>query len=274
MTGPRVLLTLPVYNERTRLESSIERLGEAIRESGLNCRIAIAEDGSTDGTKLVLDRLRAQRPDLIIQSEAVRRGRGYALRRLWPQVPADIYCFTDVDLASGPGALMEAVRLVAGGEKLVTGSRYCPGARVNRPPLRSLVSMAYNRLMNVIFDERVRDHQCGLKAFDRSVIDEVLPITHEDSWFWDTEILVVAEKLGFPVREIPVVWREGKTRRTSIRRLVSDLFLHGAGSLRLKGEISQRVSARLRRLAINAANPGPGAPRAPGETRPSDALAS
>lgn len=241
--GEPILVTVPVKNEAPRLRSSVLALKEALDRSGLAYQLSIAEDGSTDGTKHVLAELQALIPGLIVQVEPRSLGRGKALRKLWGGIPASVYCFTDADLAAGSRAVVEAIEQVLGGEDVVIGSRYVAGARLDRPPLRSAIARAYNRLTRALFSEPIRDHQCGLKAFRGSVIREILPQTVEDSWFWDTEIVVLSVLRGYAVSEMPVHWVEHKVRRTSLRRLYSDIVLHGTGLLRLRGRLSERAHA-------------------------------
>ena len=246
--SPKVLVTLPARNEAARLIPALRALRDAFDASGFRYQLAIAEDGSTDGTKELLPQLPALFPGIIVQEAPVALGRGKALRMLWSRYTADIYCFTDVDLAAGPEALVRVVRNVAQGQDVVTGSRYTRGSTVERPPLRSLVSLGYNGLTRFAFRESLRDHQCGLKAFSARAIDKLLYRTREDSWFWDTEILVMAHQTGFHVEEVPVDWVEKKARRTELRRLVSDLYLHGVGLLRLKSRFAFRGRGLYRRI--------------------------
>ncbi len=246
---PEVLVTLPVRDEAPRLLDSLTALGRALDEAGLRYRLSVAEDGSTDGTKELLGRLPTLFPGIIVQQYARSLGRGKALRQLWSKVDADIYCFTDTDLATGPNAVVDAIRHVVDGEEIVVGSRYAAGAEVERPPLRELVSKVYNAMLRLVFREDIRDHQCGLKVFRGSAIRQLLPLSKEDSWFWDTEILVLALQSNLGVLEMPVYWVEKKGRRTRIGRLLSDIYLHGTGLVRLRGRVTlagRRPSPRRR----------------------------
>jgi glycosyltransferase involved in cell wall biosynthesis len=247
-----VLVTLPVRDEASRLEASLFELKEALDGAGFRYRLSVAEDGSTDGTKAVLGKLPELIPGILIQEHATPLGRGKALRLLWSQVDADVYCFSDTDLAAGPGALVAAIRRVLDGEDIVVGSRYAPGADVHRPPIRDLVSKAYNGLLRFAFDETIRDHQCGLKVFSASAIRQLLPKSREDSWFWDTEMLVLAVHAGIPVCEMPVRWVEKKDRRTRLGRLANDIYLHGSGLMRLRSRLGQGQD-RLPALSVPGA---------------------
>jgi glycosyltransferase AglD len=231
--GRNVLVTLPVFNEVAILRDSVESLLDTLTAAGIDFNLAIAEDGSTDGTQDCIREIRQRHPTIIVQSDPQRRGRGWALRMLWSIVQADFYAFSDTDFAADPRYLVQAIQIAEKGSAVVTGSRYVPGASVNRPPFRQLISKTYNSLIRTIFGDRVHDHQCGLKVFSRSAVRSLLPLSREDSWFWDTEMLILAKDRGLEVVEIPVHWVERKAHRTQLLRLASDVRLHGTGILRL-----------------------------------------
>ncbi len=251
---PRVLISVPVRNEAPRLAASILELVRVLDRSGLAYRLAVAEDGSTDGSQKVLAELRERLPSLLVQESPRALGRGRALRMLWSKESADVYCFTDADLAAGAEAVVTAVRRVLAGEEVVVGSRYAPGAQLSHPPVRSLVSQAYNRLLRLTFEEPIQDHQCGLKAFSASTVHRLLPLSREDSWFWDTEMLILAHRAGIPVVEMPVVWTETKVKRTRWGRLASDIYLHWSGLLRLRARLDEE-RARSRPVPTSRSTP-------------------
>ena len=260
--GPRprrVLVTLPVYNEAPRLEGCVRELVRVLDRAPEIYRLAIAEDGSTDGTQEIIAALTAEYPQLIVQSLRDRKGRGFALKSLWSRVDADVYAFTDVDLAVEPRSILAGVQSILRGADVVTGSRYVVGSVVRRPPLRSTISRSYNALIRLLFGDTIRDHQCGLKLFTREALDALLPRTSEDTWFWDTEILLTAFVLGLSVQEIPVNWVERKNPRTGLRRLASDVFLHGAGLIRLKGNLTtvHSLDSSLAGLSCRSVDPFP-----------------
>jgi glycosyltransferase involved in cell wall biosynthesis len=240
-----VLVTLPVHNEARMLRASFHRLASELRSAGVNYRLSIAEDGSSDATVEVIKQLQAEFPDLLVRTSPVRRGRGLALRQIWSEVDADVYAFADADLAAGPSALIRVVAAVENGAEVATGSRYCAGALVRRPPLRHLVSLAYNRLVRLAFRENIQDHQCGLKAFSREAKSQLFAMTRENSWAWDTEVLVLAQLSGMRVAEVPIEWAEYRWTRTPIRRLISDVYLHGVSLLRLKSGLRETIVSGL-----------------------------
>ena len=120
---------------------------------------------------------------------------------------------------------------------LITASRYTDGASVRRPPLRKIISKVYNLGLRLVFKEKIQDHQCGFKMLRKESKQKILYNTKINSWFWDTELLVVANTLGFKILEIPVNWKEEKYKNTSLIRLAKDIYLHGTGIIALKGEV-------------------------------------
>src|SRR5208282_2879055 len=195
------LVTLPVFNERDRIGLTLDKLDSALRTAGLEYTIAVAEDGSTDGTKSELDQLATQFPQLKVRSATLREGRGAALTTIWRETPADLYCYVDADLPAGVEGVITAIKTLVDGADVVLGSRYCPGARVVRPPVVKFASRFYNRIIRSTFDESTWDHQCGLKGFNRRALDMLLPRVHDRSWFWDTEMIVYAHRLGLRIKE-------------------------------------------------------------------------
>ena len=188
----------------------------------------------------------------MVQSMPNKMGRGFALRTLWKSTDFDTYCFTDVDLSSKPNYILRLVSQIDRGSDVAVGSRYCAGSKVNRPPLRDLTSRTYNWFLRQTFQDGVRDHQCGLKAFSKNALAKILPLSSEDSWFWDTEMIVLAKNLGLRVTEVPVEWDEKKYAYTPIPRLMHDVYLHGTGILRLKRKVDATNSLSLRKKQVGS----------------------
>ena len=148
-----------------------------------------------------------------------------------------MYLFMDVDLSTDVRRMDAYAKLVRGVSEgrfdIVTGSRYLAESRAYRPIIRWLASKAYNFLIRLLFQTGISDHQCGFKSFSRRCIIDMDTAVKSDSWFWDTEILVIAKKMGYKILEIPVFWVEMKGARTPIVRLIKDIWLHGNGMFRL-----------------------------------------
>jgi glycosyltransferase involved in cell wall biosynthesis len=241
-----ILVAIPVWNESARIAASTrllhEQLTQSFRESGHRVRIAIAEDGSTDGTQRVLSVLKQEIPDLVVSCSPVRKGRGRALRDVWRENPADVLAYVDADLAMGPHAVTQCVNAILSGSDIAVGSRYSKGALVQRPPLVHFFSRSYNRLVRLLFRDGLLDHQCGLKVLGPRAIRGVLPTTIEDGWFWDSEFLILSRRVGLSVHEVAVDWRERKNSGTSLNRLISEAYSFSASILYLLGTLDERTS--------------------------------
>lgn len=219
-----------------------------LQQLGHPYTLLIAEDGSTDNTFKVAKGLVQTYPNLKLIHSDSKLGRGRALRNAWKSTLADVYVFMDADLATDLRFLPKLVsRMQSEGLDFVTGSRYSPGSSLRRPMLRKMFSLAYNAIVQVLFRTHISDHQCGFKAFSRRAVMTVLPLTRENGWAWDTEVIVYLKSLGWKMAEMPVSWKEMKSKRTPIKRLVMDI--------REQGPALVRILVRSRELK---ANPLPG----------------
>ena len=229
-----VAITLPVYNEASRLDINCRKLHSFLENVDWASLVILAEDGSSDNSFQVATRLSETFERVKVFHADKKLGRGQALRNAWSQVSADVYVFMDADLATDLKDLPRLVALIRENQyDFVTGSRYSVSASTSRPSLRRAISILYNRLVRVMFSTGVTDHQCGFKAFNRKAVSAAIQHTNEDSWVWDTEVIVVLKRLNFRIGEIDIAWKEKKYKRTSFSRLVSDILLHGSGLLRI-----------------------------------------
>jgi glycosyltransferase involved in cell wall biosynthesis len=231
-----VEIVIPVYNEQRALEGSIRRLHAFLsRGFPLSWRIVIADNGSTDGTRAVARRLSYE----LSEVEAIglcEQGRGRALRAAWSAGRARVLCYMDVDLSTDLGALLPLVApLLSGHSDLAIGTRLHRDARVQRSLKRELVSRTYNRLLRLALRARFSDAQCGFKAIRADVAHELLPLVRDQEWFFDTELLILAQRRGMRIHEVPVDWIEDADSRVAIvataladLRGVGRLFLHRA----------------------------------------------
>jgi len=234
ITVPSYLVTLPARNEETRLVSAVQRVDGMLQQLGHPYTLLIAEDGSTDNTFKVAKGLVQTYPNLKLIHSDSKLGRGRALRNAWKSTLADVYVFMDADLATDLRFLPKIVsRMQSEGLDFVTGSRYSPGSSLRRPLLRKMFSLAYNAIVQVLFRTDISDHQCGFKAFSRRAVMTVLPLTQENGWAWDTEVIVYLKSLGWKMAEMPVSWKEMKSKRTPIKRLVMDISEQGPALVRI-----------------------------------------
>jgi hypothetical protein len=127
----------------------------------------------------------------------------------------------------------ELINYIEEGYDLATGSRYLEGSICRRPFLRKLTSKGYNAIIRFLFSDGVQDHQCGFKAYSKRMVDHILRECKDNDWFWDTETIVLAHRNGFSIKEFPIEWEEKKGKRTPLKRLMKDIWIHGKGTLNL-----------------------------------------
>jgi glycosyltransferase involved in cell wall biosynthesis len=217
--GVSVDIVIPVLNEAHVLETSVETL-LAYARANLNYRwqIVIVDNGSIDGTQEVARRIAEQEPRVRFL-HLYQRGRGRALRHAWLQGNADVVCYMDVDLSTRLEHLPDLIRAIAqDGYDVATGSRLMRESRTTRSPRREIISRLYNVFIKAVLATRFSDAQCGFKAVSRKAVETIVPQIENQSWFFDTEMLVLAEKQGYRIKDIPVMWVEDDDSRVKILR--------------------------------------------------------
>ncbi len=224
MVEPEVTVIIPVFNDIHSLDIAIPRSVEVLSRITKGFELIIAEDGSSDGST---ERVREYE-----QSDD-RLGRGKALNRAIYEAKGKIVCYFDVDLATDMQHLPPLIDAIRKGADIATGSRLMPESDIIRSGGREIASRSYNFLVRIFLGSKVFDHQCGFKSFNKSRILPILPTIHSDHWFWDTEILVRAQRNGFRVHEFPVRWRAGKGTTVKIK----DVFEMGSSILSLWWQI-------------------------------------
>jgi glycosyltransferase involved in cell wall biosynthesis len=218
MNLPEVSLVFPAYNEEEGIEKAVTLALEELGKITPSFEIIVAEDGSSDGTGEIANRLSDAHPKVRYLHSTERLGRGRALNRAFKEARGAILVYMDVDLATDIhklGALIESIR---SGADLATGSRMLPDSRVRRSTRRSLASWFYNTLIRTLFRTSVHDHQCGFKAFNRARLIEYLDEVEDNHWFWDTEVLIRGARRGLKVVEVPVDWTEGRGTKVKLLR--------------------------------------------------------
>ena len=219
MTQKSLDIVIPVLNEERALPLSIPVLHAHLAENfgGYEWRIVIADNGSEDATPKVSQSLSRDFAG-VTPFRLEQRGRGLALRTAWLASEADIVAYMDVDLSTDLAALQPLVGAVAEqGYDIAIGSRLIRGARVERRPLkREITSRGYSFLFRAMFFTGFRDAQCGFKAVSRRAVNALVPLIENNRWFFDTELLILAEANGFRIREIPVHWTDDPDTRVKI----------------------------------------------------------
>jgi putative flippase GtrA len=221
--GPLVEIVVPVHNEQQVLEASVERLHEYLVSSfPFAFRITVADNASSDGTWLLARRLAERLPD-VRAVHVAQKGRGRALRQVWGASDADVVAYMDVDLSTGLEALLPLVApLLSGHSDLAIGTRLANGAAVVRGPKRELVSRCYNLLLRTAMRARFTDAQCGFKAGRTGVVQALLPVVEDQAWFFDTELLLAAQRSGLRIHEVPVDWVEDTDSHVDVLQTALD----------------------------------------------------
>jgi putative flippase GtrA len=235
--APMLDVVIPVFNEERVLEQSVRRLHEYLSAGfPFTWRITIADNASTDGTAVVARRVADELPG-VRATRLDRKGRGLALRSAWSASDAEVVAYMDVDLSTGLDALLPLVApLVTGHSDVAIGSRLAPGANVARGPRREAISRTYNLILHTVFANRFRDAQCGFKAVRADVARRLLPEVADDAWFFDTELLLLAEHNGLRIHEVPVDWVDDPDSRVAVARTaLADL----AGTARMFGRFAR-----------------------------------
>ncbi|GAB2748596.1 glycosyltransferase [Salinifilum aidingensis] len=216
-------VVIPVHNEERALPGSVRTLSAHLGERfPFRWSITIADNASTDRTAHVAHDLAASLANVRVL-RLDRKGRGLALRTAWGYSDADVVAYMDVDLSTGLDALLPLVApLVNGHSDVAVGSRLAPGARTVRGGKREIVSRGYNALIRWTHGARFTDAQCGFKAARTAAVRPVLERVVDDSWFFDTELLLLAEHNGLRVHEVPVEWVEDLDSRVEVARTAFD----------------------------------------------------
>ncbi|MFJ2906350.1 glycosyltransferase [Streptomyces sp. NPDC087212] len=205
--APVLDVVIPVYNEEKDLEPCVLRLHDHLKRTfPYAFRITVADNASTDATPQVAARLEAEIAE-VSNFRLEQKGRGRALRTVWSASEAPILAYMDVDLSTDLNALLPLVApLISGHSDLAIGSRLARSSRVVRGPKREFISRAYNLILRGSLQARFSDAQCGFKAIRRDVAQVLLPLVEDTGWFFDTEMLVIAERAGLRIHEVPVDW--------------------------------------------------------------------
>lgn len=239
--APLVEIVIPVFNEEGVLEANVRQVHQYVTDSlPFACRVTIADNASTDGTEQVGRRLAETLEDVhYLRLEA--KGRGRALRAAWLGSDAAVVAYMDVDLSTDLSALLPLVApLLAGHSEVAIGTRLHRASRVVRGPKRELVSRCYNRLLRTFLRARFSDAQCGFKAVRRDAALVLVPAVQDEEWFFDTELLLLAQRLGMRVHEVPVDWTDDPDSRVDI---VDTARKDLRGMWRIRRAVTQTSSA-------------------------------
>ena len=209
-------IVIPVFNEEQALPRSIVILADFLKANLRNpWQIVIADNASTDKTQSVSEML-CERYAGVNYVHIPRKGRGRALRAAWLDSTADIVSYMDVDLSTDLSHFPQLIESLQQGYDVAIGSRLSKGSRVTRSLKREVVSRGYNLLIKSMFFTHFRDAQCGFKALTRQAARAIIPHVKNDNWFFDTELLIVAAKRGYRIKQVPVKWDDDPNTTVNI----------------------------------------------------------
>jgi len=213
----KAIIVIPAYNEALILEENIIKLFNfAKKKLTADWRIVIADNNSTDKTAEIAKRLAAKFPEITYLFIS-QKGKGIAIKTAWQKNSADIYCFMDADLATDLSALLALVAGIMEGNDIVIGSRYHPQSILKRSFVRKLISQGYRSVLKIFLGLKIQDAPCGFKAINNKVKENILPQVKNQKWFFDSELVILAEKQGYKIKEIPINWRDFRKGRDKSR---------------------------------------------------------
>ncbi len=214
---PVLDVVVPVYNEEIDLGPCVRRLHAYLTATfPYAFRITIADNASTDATPYVAEHLALGLPYVAVV-RIPAKGRGRALRTVWSGSPAPVLAYMDVDLSTDLAALLPLVApLISGHSDVAIGTRLARGSRVVRGPKREIISRCYNLVLRSTLAVRFSDAQCGFKAIRSDVAARLLPLVEDGGWFFDTELLVLAQRAGLRIHEVPVDWVDDADSRVDV----------------------------------------------------------
>ncbi|MBN9389998.1 MAG: glycosyltransferase family 2 protein [Chloroflexi bacterium] len=257
--SPIVDIVIPVYNEEAQLAQSVIALRQYLaRNFPYTWRITIADNASQDQTWPIAQQLEKMFPSQVKALHLDRKGRGRALRYAWACSDAAIVSYMDVDLSTGLDSLLPLISpLVTGHSMVAIGSRLARGARVKRQFKREVTSRGYNLLIKLLFGQVFSDAQCGFKAVRKELIMPLLARIENNEWFFDTELLLLAERNHLRIHEVAVDWVEDLDSRVNIRKTILE-DLKGLARLRWKFWLGEGL---LQEIPFGALYPAPVKPR-------------
>ncbi|MEU4696305.1 bifunctional glycosyltransferase family 2/GtrA family protein [Nonomuraea dietziae] len=248
-----VEVVVPVHNEQRALRASIERLhGYLAGSFPYGFRITIADNASSDNTWQIAQELAAGHPE-VNAVHLEEKGRGRALRQVWAASEADVVSYMDVDLSTDLDAFLPLVApLLSGHSDLAIGTRLVRTANVVRGPKREFLSRTYNLLLRGVMGAGFSDAQCGFKAARTEIAQALLPAVEDQEWFFDTELLLLAERHGLRIHEVPVDWVDDPDSRVDIVRTAADDLRGMARVARkaLSGAANLPVPARVQQARL------------------------
>jgi glycosyltransferase involved in cell wall biosynthesis len=220
MASPQLSIVIPAYNESARIELTLDRVMACVTKQGWDAEVLVVDDGSTDATPKIVQAWMERHPGLhLIQNEG-NRGKGYSVRNGLLQAEGEVVMFTDADLSAPMEEAELLLAAIADGADVAIGSRWMDKTRqtIHQPLYRKFFGRCFNWVTRVVMGLPFKDTQCGFKAFKRPVAQVIFRLQRIERWGFDPEILFIARKLGYNIREVPVTWGHDERSRMSYLR--------------------------------------------------------
>ena len=220
MAYPKYSIVIPAYNESARIPATLHSVVDTIRARGWDAEVVVVNDGSRDNTAEVVRTFAGTAPEVRLLENPSNRGKGYSVRHGVLQALGDVVMFTDADLSSPMDEAEGLFAAIANGADIAIGSRWLATSRqTHRQPLyRQVFGRCFNLLTRMVMNLPFADTQCGFKAFTRAAAHTVFQLQTIERWGFDPEILFIALKRGYEVKEVPVSWAHDARTRISYLR--------------------------------------------------------
>jgi glycosyltransferase involved in cell wall biosynthesis len=217
MAHPQLSIVIPAYNESARIEHALDRVLSCVAEQGWDAEVLVVDDGSKDNTAAIVQRWMVQHPRLHLVQNQGNKGKGYSVRNGLLQAAGDIVMFTDADLSAPMEEAQRLLDALADGTDVAIGSRWMDRTRqtIHQPLYRQFFGRCFNWVTRAVMGLPFKDTQCGFKAFKRSAAQVIFRLQTIERWGFDPEILFIARKLKYVIREVPVTWGHDERSRMS-----------------------------------------------------------
>jgi glycosyltransferase involved in cell wall biosynthesis len=244
---PRLSIVIPAYNESARIDGTLSRVLWCVEERGWDAEVLVVDDGSTDDTPAIVQKWMRRYPRLHMVRNPGNRGKGYSVRNGLLQAAGEIVMFTDADLSS---PIEEAELLMAAideGADVAIGSRWLDRQKqtIHQPLYRRVFGRCFNKVTRWVMGLPFKDTQCGFKAFKREAAQVIFRLQRIERWGFDPEILFIARKLKYVIREVPVTWGHDERSRMSYlkdgMKMLEDMAKIRANSL--AGRYDEAIAA-------------------------------
>ena len=217
MTSPQLSIVIPAYNESARIEQTLGRVTACVERQGWDAEVLVVDDGSTDRTVEIVRGWMARTPRLHLVQNEGNRGKGYSVRNGLLQATGEVVMFTDADLSAPMEEAELLLAAIRDGADVAIGSRWMDRTRqtIHQPLYRRFFGRCFNGVTRTVMGLPFKDTQCGFKAFTRAAAQVIFRLQRIERWGFDPEILFIARKLGYTIREVPVTWGHDERSRMS-----------------------------------------------------------